>query len=197
MRKLYSICEAGQRSQPGIPWPHCLSCPWVLLLPIGVHPLDPIPSAVPSWLLLSFQFLGYLWVQLKNSASWSQLGPVHVVDVRWCCSPAWPRASRHRLLKWEALFHPEQITLIFIFWCSFQRGSLTVWWPGNSCFPALILMPSAHDSWKCMCRFDLRSLSTRHSQLSLAQIGQKHFFFLFRHLRKLTYLSNDWVLCLY
>lgn len=76
MRKLYSICEAGQRSQSGIPWPHCLSCPWVLLLPIGVHPLDPIPSAVPSWLLLSFlsswATSEYSSRTLLPGASWDQ-----------------------------------------------------------------------------------------------------------------------------
>lgn len=139
MRKLYSIFEAGQRSQSGIPWPYRLSCPWVLLLAIGVHPLDPVPSAVPSWLLLSllssWVASEYISRALLPGASWDQ-------SMVSACGGAVPQPD-HVLLVTD-LFHPEQITLIFIFRCSFQRGSLTVLWPGNSC------SPGTHSHAECM-----------------------------------------------
>lgn len=121
-------------------------------------PSGPRPVCCPVLAAaLSPQFLGCPWVYLKSTASRSQLGPVH---------GAWPRASRHRLISsWTnySYFYLSMLIPKRLINCSVAGKQLL---PRHtfSCWVHVTFESGDH-------RFDWRSLSPRHSQLSLAQIG--------------------------
>lgn len=127
--------------------------------------------------------------------------PCHVLLVFDLSSSRKPYFILNKLflfLSFDA--HSREVPYLWMAWKQLLRWLLTRGWPGNNCSAGSQFQPKptleSGDH-----RANWRSLSPGQVQLSLAQIGPKvaspHPPTHLRHLRKVTYLSRDWILCMY